>query len=56
MLTKLLLSSSQKSIVRSRGRMQGQIVRNGAKRATAIKKAVNVRNLKRSNSLTTFVP
>lgn len=36
--------------------MQGQIVRNGAKRAATIKKAVNVRNLKRANSLTTFVP
>lgn len=46
----------QKSILRSRGRVQGQIIRSGVKRAAAIKKAVNVRNLKRANNLTTFIP
>lgn len=63
----LLLSSHsnfyclQKSILRSRGqtirgRAPAQVARNNLKRALAVKKAVNVRNLKRSNSLTTFVP
>lgn len=46
----------QKSILTSRGRAQGQVARNNAKRAATIKKAVNVRNLKRNNSLTTYVP
>ena len=40
----------------SRGRVQGQIVRTGARRAANIKKNVNVRQLQRSNTLTSYVP
>ena len=49
----------QKSILTTRGRVQGQIVRNNQKRAATIKKtmnAMNARNFRRSNSMTTFVP
>jgi hypothetical protein len=40
------------------GRIQGraQIIRNRARRAATIKKAINPRALRRNNSLTTFVP
>jgi hypothetical protein len=51
-----LFFHTQKSILTSRGRAQGQLIRTGARRAAAIKKAVNVRQLKRSNTLTTYVP
>lgn len=41
----------QKSIIRSRGRAQGQIIRKQQQRVLR-----NPRNFKRANSLTTFVP
>jgi len=53
---RLALKLKNKSILRSRGRAQGQIIRNNARRAGTIKKAVSARNLMRMNSLTTFVP
>lgn len=40
----------------SRGRVQGQIIRTGARRAANIRKNVNVRQLQRSNTLTSYVP
>jgi hypothetical protein len=45
----------QKNILRSAGRAQGQIIRNRARRAATIKKAINPRNIRRNN-LTTYVP
>lgn len=40
----------------TRGRVQGQIARQNQRRAANIRKTMNPRNLRRANSLTTFVP
>lgn len=40
----------------TRGRVQGQQARTNMRRAAVIKKTMNPRNLRRSNSMTTFIP
>lgn len=46
----------QKSLIASRGRNQALKTRNNFKRAAVIKKAFNTQKLRRSNSLTRFIP